>query len=165
MLLRVMLFALLLAMPLSATAEPLTPEKTAAIAELMELTGQSGTEVGMIMSQAMVGQVTSAWKSARPDLPAKAFDILEEEVNAVISENMDDLMVTLMPVYNRHYTLPEIRDLIAFYKTPLGKKVLAVTPQIQRESFAAGEAWGRTTLGPQIQQRLKARFEKEGLEL
>ena len=40
------------------------------------------------------------------------------------------------PVYDRFFTAGEIKDLIAFYKTPTGKKTLEVTPQLMAETMA-----------------------------
>ena len=38
---------------------------------------------------------------------------------------------------------PDIDGLIAFYESPLGRKVTATLPQITRESMTAGQQWGR----------------------
>ncbi|HEX8736516.1 MAG TPA: DUF2059 domain-containing protein [Pyrinomonadaceae bacterium] len=40
-------------------------------------------------------------------------------------------------IYDKHYTLEEIRDLIAFYKTPTGQKSLKLTTTIMTDSFQA----------------------------
>jgi len=36
-------------------------------------------------------------------------------------------------IYGKYYTEQEIKDLVAFYKTPLGKKLIKNTPEIQKE--------------------------------
>ena len=38
-------------------------------------------------------------------------------------------------VYDKHYTLEEIRDLITFYKTPTGQKSLKVSPQLMNDAM------------------------------
>lgn len=38
------------------------------------------------------------------------------------------------PVYRKHFSEQEISELIAFYQSPLGRKVTGLTPDIMRES-------------------------------
>ena len=66
------------------------------------------------------------------------------------------------PIYHNHFTHQELKELIAFYKTPLGQKVLKELPLLTQEGMEAGSRWG-TSLGPAIQERLLDRFRKEGL--
>jgi uncharacterized protein len=40
------------------------------------------------------------------------------------------------PLFERHYTEDEVKGLIAFYKSPLGKKVLKVMPSMTAEALA-----------------------------
>jgi hypothetical protein len=39
------------------------------------------------------------------------------------------------PLYAKHFTENELRDLIAFYKTPTGRKTLAVMPELMTDSM------------------------------
>ncbi len=48
----------------------------------------------------------------------------------------------VIPIYDRHLSHEEIRGLIQFYETPLGRRLVKVLPQIMQESMAAGEEWG-----------------------
>ena len=48
----------------------------------------------------------------------------------------------LVPIYDKHYSHKDLKGLIAFYQSPLGKKMLAVMPGVQRESMIAGRTWG-----------------------
>jgi hypothetical protein len=49
----------------------------------------------------------------------------------------------LVPIYDRHFSQDDIRGLIQFYESPIGKRMLEVTPLITQESFAAGQEWGQ----------------------
>jgi hypothetical protein len=70
---------------------------------------------------------------------------------------VDDLEDLVVPIYDRHFTLGEVNQLIAFYSTPTGKKVIAEMPGVMQESMAAGQKWGEA-LGAKI----GAQLEKEG---
>ena len=53
--------------------------------------------------------------------------------------NIDDLLYACIPAYNKYYTHNEIKQLIIFYETPLGKKVIEVTPFLTQETMAIGQ--------------------------
>lgn len=64
-------------------------------------------------------------------------------VNAFISSyekkyDADQLTEQLVGVYDKHYSEDEIRGLLQFYGSPLGQKVAAEMPKINREIQAAG---------------------------
>lgn len=146
-------------------AEDLTPAKQADTRKLLEATG--ALKVGQAMSEAVVNQMTQAIKQARPDIPARMFDVLAEEVNQAIAEEMNakDGLVDLMVVlYHKHFSHQEIRELLAFYQSPVGKKAGALAPTMSKEGFAIGQRWGES-LGPRIGRRVQARFKQQGYEI
>lgn len=73
-------------------------------------------------------------------------------------------MQEVVVLYDAHFSHDEVRGLIGFYSSELGQKTIRVQPQITPESMAAGQAWGQS-LGPEIQQRVRARLAEEGLSL
>lgn len=164
MIFRALIIATVLLCHAPVCADQLTPQKAAAIAELMELTGESGAQMGQMMSQAFTSQITSALKKSRPDLPGAIFEVVKEEIDTLIKENIDGLLAHLHPIYHKYYTLEEITGLIDFYKTPLGAKAIRSAPQIMQEGMVAGRIWGEQ-LAPVIQERIRARLQKEGVEL
>jgi hypothetical protein len=145
-------------------AGELTATKKAAIKELMDITGSA--QIGQLFANAFVQQMTNVLKSTNPDIPPKALIIIGEEVNAVIQEEMtekESFYELIYPIYHKYLTIEDINELITFYKTPVGKKVITVMPQLTQESMHAGQVWGQS-LGPIIQKRLAKRFEEEGIE-
>ena len=49
----------------------------------------------------------------------------------------------VIPIYDKYYTETEIKELTDFYATPIGRKVITVTPLISQESMQAGQKWGK----------------------
>jgi hypothetical protein len=143
-------------------AEELTAAKRADIEQLLQMTGALG--VGQQMSTAVVGQMMQVLRKARPDIPERVLKVLPEEVNAVIEENLGNLKEVVIPLYHKYFTGEEIKEMIRFYSTPLGKKTIEVMPVLVNESFQAGQQWGQQ-LGPVIQTRVQARLKKEGYDL
>ena len=70
-----------------------------------------------------------------PNLGPYRSTILKWAERFMTWETMGPQVVAL---YADTFTEPELRDMIAFYKTPTGKKVLAVTPDLTRRSAAMG---------------------------
>jgi len=48
-----------------------------------------------------------------------------------IQQLIEDITVS---VYDKHFSADELRDLVAFYKSPTGRKVMEVTPVMLSES-------------------------------
>ena len=82
-----------------------------------------------------------------PDVPAKMWDEFSAEVD------MNELVEMCVPSYERHLTHAEIKELLAFYESPLGKKLVSVQPEIAQECMVAGEKWGR-----KIAERVNRKF-------
>ena len=155
------LLLVLSAVPFSS-AETISAEKRADIERLLQMTG--ALDIGKQMSEAMGAEMSQAIKAIRPDLPPKLFDIMEEEVNQVISENLPNFVALVIPVYARHFTHEEIRGLIKFYQTDVGKKAIRVLPTLMQEGMLLGQQWGNA-LVPEIQKRVLERFKAEGVDL
>ena len=64
---------------------------------------------------------------------------------------VDEMVAELVPLYARHYTVAELQELAAFYRTPLGRKVMATAPTLTSESMAAGQRVVTHRLGKLIQ--------------
>ena len=47
--------------------------------------------------------------------------------------DVNGLMEELIPIFNDHYTEQEIMELIAFYESPTGQKVITETPLIMKK--------------------------------
>src|ERR1051326_4533044 len=52
------------------------------------------------------------------------------------------LLDLAVPEYDKNFTREEIRGLIQFYESPLGKKAITVVPQLMAELQTKGRKWG-----------------------
>lgn len=140
-------------------------EKRALIDELLTVSGAD--KLGEIMSTAFVQQISTVLRQRRSDIDPKAFDIIEEETNAVVKEELIDKKVIYeinYPLYDKHFTTEDLKGLVSFYKTPLGRKAVKALPQITQESMQASQQAG-ALIGPKIQMRVFSRFKEEGIEV
>ncbi len=149
--------------PYQASAEePLTPEKRADIERLLDMT--ESMALGKQMSSMMVVQFTNVIRQANPSIPKELLDLLPSIVNSVIDENLATLKRAVILIYHKHFSHAELKQMIAFYSTELGRKTIRVMPTLLHESMTVGQQWGRS-LGPEIERRIRARFKKEGVEI
>ena len=60
------------------------------------------------------------------------------------------LYADMAKIYMEEFTHDEIKDIMAFYETPTGKKLAAKTGVLSQKGMAAGQTWGmklQTLLG------------------
>jgi hypothetical protein len=88
------------------------------------------------MTPAMHQMMHEQYLKHQDELPAD----YESKMNAVMDtmfENMpmDEMMQAMVPVYQKHFTKGDIDNLVAFYSTPTGAKLLREMPTIMGEAM------------------------------
>lgn len=120
-------------------------EKVNNIKELLAITGAKN------LAQQVMNQMLGSIKSQYPQVPQKFWDTFLEETN------VDRMIDKLVPVYSKYLTNEDVKGLIRFYQTPLGKKTLVSLPQISRDSITIGQQYGL-----EAAKRALQRLQKEG---
>jgi hypothetical protein len=145
------------------TPGELTPEKTAAIQELIEATGAG--PLGSNISETYATQIISSLKSNHPDVPEESFDIIRKEIELVIAEELDkgSFQNRIYPIYAKYFTEEDIKGLIEFNKSALGRKANEVMPQLLQESMHAGQSWSQE-LRATLVERVTLKLKQEGIE-
>jgi hypothetical protein len=78
-------------------------------------------------------------------------DVPEEKLRELF--NSERIVASIVVPYQKYFTEEEVRDMLAFYKTPSGAKLAKLNTKIQRE--AAGlllQSWRMSLINEQIQQ-------------
>jgi hypothetical protein len=83
-----------------------------------------------------------------PNVPQSVWDALKDKMD------FDVFVKNYIPIYDRHYTHEDIRELIEFYESPVGRKVIRVTPAMTEESMQMGQSYG-AILAEEILRELK----------
>ena len=116
--------------------------KEVQIRKLLELSGSG--KIGAQVGQNMIG----LFKKKHTDVP-------EEFWTEVLKEfNSDAIIDMVIPIYDKYYTESEINELIVFYNSEIGKKMIATMPSVVQESMQAGQVWGNE-LAFKIVEKLK----------
>jgi len=121
--------------------------KQADIKKLLDITGAANTGLRVF------SQVIGMFQRAHSEVPEAVWLEMVSEAEAKVDAFVMEMLV---PIYEKHLTHEDIKGLIAFYETPVGRKLLAVMPLMHQESRTAGEIWGRE-FARTVQERLAAK--------
>ena len=88
------------------------------------------------MTQSMHQMMHEQYLKHKDELPAD----YEDKMNAMMDDMfanmpMDEMIQAMVPAYQKHLTKGDIDNLVAFYSTPTGEKLLRDMPAIMAESM------------------------------
>jgi hypothetical protein len=137
------------------------PAKEADIRRLLDAVGTKAL-VTQTMSE-MMKSIRPVLSNSLPpgDYRGKLVDLFFARFAA--KADPQSVLDLAIPSYDKNFTHDEIRGLIAFYQTPLGKKSVSVLPQLVAEVQEKGKKWGEG-LGRQCMTEVLAEhpeFEKQ----
>jgi hypothetical protein len=137
----------LLASLVGAQAE-VSKEKRKEIDRMLRLTGMEKL-VGQMKTQ-----MISAFKVQMPEVPLEFWNKFEQRMD------MSELVEKIIPLYDKYYTLEDLKAVNTFYETPAGQKILTTLPQIMQESMQLGQQWG-ARIGAQVVQEIQREQQKK----
>ena len=114
--------------------------KEADIRRLMDLVGTRS-----LVTQMMSGMEQSIRPLMTSSLPAGEYrERLIDLFFAKFHSKADpqQILDLALPAYDRYYSDEEIKELIRFYETPLGRKTISIMPKLMGELQDAGRIWG-----------------------
>jgi len=116
------------------------PAKEAAIRKLQELRGDR-RNANQLMDT-MVNSMKPLMTKALP--PGEYRDqLIELFFERLRSKNLaEDILDEAVPIYDRYLSADEIRALIEFYESPVGRKLVDVTPQLMAEVESKAQKHG-----------------------
>ena len=143
---------------IAAEDNSIDPELRADVERLMEVTKAADMtrQMGDIMAQLIV-QKTGV---DTPEAIARCRVIAAETIKELFADNK--LMDHYIPIYTKHFTHDDLRAMIAFYETPVGKKTIEVTPNLIQESMQVGQRWVQEVM-PGVEEKVTARLKAEGI--
>jgi hypothetical protein len=112
----------------------------------------------------LVPQVIGSLKKANQTIPDATWD----EFTAIFVEEMKRLLPELkepiIAIYEANFSDEEIKQLVAFYHSSVGHKIVAVLPQLMQQSVAMGQSWGQKAAARAVE-RIRAAAEQKGYKL
>lgn len=105
-------------------------------------------------------QVFTMFSQFNPGRNADVEKIVTDEMRVEIDRLGPEMIDALAHVHAENYTVEELRQLDAFYHTPVGQKSLELQPKFAAQSLAVGMQIGQRAAQaalPRIQQKLRER--------
>lgn len=84
-------------------------------------------------------------------IPADKFPEAEKEIKAT----MPSLYESMAKIYMEEFTHSEVKELLKFYETPIGKKMAEKTSVLAQKGMMEGAKWGQEKLTPILQKYSK----------
>ena len=115
--------------------------KEADIRQLMDVTGAK--DLGRQLMEAGIAQFRASVTDSQPDNPrAKQFaDAFAQRFEKHFDPRA--LTETVIPIYDKRLSNEDLKQLLAYYQSPFGQRMLKVLPEVARESQAAGFKLGQ----------------------
>ena len=98
-------------------------------------TGKRGLVMNLIESSGAREQMNQIFSQIIAQAPPEDAQKVRELIN------IDEMIGRLVPVYEKYFSEEELKNLTAFYQSPLGRKLLMATPVIVEESMQASMAY------------------------
>jgi hypothetical protein len=101
--------------------------------------------------------------NTNPNL-ARDIDLVANNLLKELEPRKVELQQQLARTYAQHFTEQELKDAIAFYRTPLGKKLVTEEPKAMEETMKAADTWSRK-FAEEVVAKLRAELKKKGLNV
>ena len=137
-------------------------QKHADIQALMQATGMFANMNRTI--ELLLPRVIGNFKKINSNIPQTAWDDFARIGSEEFKKSLSDLEEPVIAIFDKNFTDDEIKQLIAFYKTPLGQKVVTEMPVVMQQSAQLGQTWG-AQVGERVAERIRAAAKQKGYEL
>jgi uncharacterized protein len=151
-----------LALATSAWAEEPDPAAIAKAKEVMAAAHSDKMAAQMITL--MEKPLSELIESVNPGRGKETADLLREELFPAMRQRMPEFTDLAARIYAKHFTVADLEQLIAFYESPIGKKLVAEQPAMLTEMSAVAQAWGEN-LAMEVMRNLEPEFHKRGLTM
>ena len=144
-----------------APAKPASPAAIAAAKEILVMKNASAM---------YVQAVPSVVEQAKTNLMQSNLNYQKDlnEVAVIVAQSLagreKEIGEGMAKVYADAFTEQELKDLVTFYKTPLGQKLLTAEPQAIQTSIAYMRQWGQT-FSQIVTAQFRAEMHKRGKDI
>jgi len=151
----------LAATSICAQAQQPSAATLASARELMEIKGVKNLVEPVVIG--VVQQTTGTILQTNPGL-SKDLDEVSAQLRTEYQPRIAELTNEIVRLYAQRFTEQELKEAVAFYKSPTGKKILAEEPKILDESYARIQQWANR-LQDEVMTRVRVEMKKRGHNL
>lgn len=153
--------ALALAAPVRAQQAPLDPARLAAAKDLMTAMGADAQFKVAVetMTKGMADMVRQR-HSDKGGVVDEVMGALRDKFLARASEVRD----LVAPLWAEKFSAAELKELTAFFGSPIGRKMIEAQPGIMQKSMQLGMQWGQR-IGKEVEDEARKELEKRGIKI
>ncbi|HEY2069230.1 MAG TPA: DUF2059 domain-containing protein [Rhizomicrobium sp.] len=135
------------------------PEKLAAARELLDAANLKSLMRSLIGS--LVPAEVAAIKRQNPNVSQDALNTFTTAMSEELNGSLDQFMDIYATVYAEHFSIDELHQVTAFYKSDVGRKMIAAAPQMMLEVMPLAQRMGEQ-IGARVRDRVNAQLQKHG---
>lgn len=155
------LSAVAVALALSSPAAFAQQPSPAALATAKEIVSVSGaTAMFNPLVAGVVEQAKLLFLQQNPGL-SKDLNEITAKLRTDLNPRLDELTVEMARQYAMRFTEPELKEVLAFYTSPTGKKLLTEQPQVADVSLRFAQDWA-TKLSDEVVGKMREELKKRG---
>jgi hypothetical protein len=155
------LAAFVIGLALSSPAAYAQQPSASAMATAKELVNVSGATVMFTpLIAGVVEQAKLLFLQQNPGL-AKDLNEIVVKMRNDLNPRLDELNVEMARLYATRFTEPELKEVLAFYTSPTGKKMLVEQPQIVDQSLKFAQEWANK-LSDEVVGKMREELKKRG---
>ena len=158
---RVLCVAAVLGVTLAAAANAQTRPTPAALLlakELIDLKGATKAFDPLVIG--VIEYHKNLFMQTNPNLGRDLNQITQQLVTE-LAPRRAEMQQELARVYAQYFTEQELRDALAFYKSPLGKKLISEEPKALEDSMKSADEWSRK-FAEEVAGKFRAEMRKRG---
>jgi len=126
--------------------------------EIIKTTG--ATSLFNPLIPGVIEQAKNLFLQQNPGL-SKDLNEIAARLRTDLAPRFDELTNEVAKLFATHFTEPELKDLLAFYKTPVGMKLIIEQPKIGEEGIKFAQEWANN-LTDQVIAKMRDELKKRG---
>lgn len=148
---------LALASPAAYAQQP-SATANATAKEIVAITG--ATTLFNPLISGVVEQAKLLFLQQNPAL-SKDLNEIAAKLRSELAPRFEELVNNVAKNYATSFTEQELKDILAFYKTPAGVKLISAQPKVVDESLKFAQTWANT-LSEQVVAKMRDELKKKG---
>lgn len=162
--LRAVLIGAALVLTLSAAPAAAQKPSAAAIATAKQIIAlKGGDNIFSPIIPSVIEQSKSMFEQQNPAL-SKDLATVAAQLRTEFAPKLDQVTDHVAEIYASRFTEQELNEILKFYSTPLGKKIIAQEPQAFAEGINYAREWA-SKLSDEVISRMRAEMKKMGHDI
>ncbi|RTL93514.1 DUF2059 domain-containing protein [Ancylobacter aquaticus] len=150
---------------LAQAAAPKAPEPTAEqmklANELLVANGEASSFDAVIPN--VVDQTAASFVQSNPDLIRDLREVAKQ-ISTQYESRRSEIVQILAKIYATEFTTQELRDLLAFYRSEAGKKLVLKREDLLKAGFSSIQAWS-AGFAREMEVRVREEMKKRGFTI